>query len=37
MSNPQCYNIFNMKFDIYEFIGVAHQHKALLEYVGKET
>ena len=37
MSNSQCYKSFNMKVDISEYIGVTHQHKALLEYVMQEV
>ena len=37
MSNPQWYERFNKKVDIYESIGVTRQHKTLLEYVVQEA
>ena len=35
-SNPQWYERFNTKVDVWEAIGVTQQHKVLLEYVSQE-
>ena len=36
LSNPQWYEMFNIKVDVGEAIGVTRQHKVLLEYVAQE-
>ena len=37
MSNPQWYERFNTKVDVSESVGVAQQHKSLMEYVAQEA
>jgi hypothetical protein len=37
LSNPQWYEQFNTKVDVGDAIGVACQHKVLLEYVAQEN
>ena len=37
MTNPQWYERFNTKADVYEYIGVTQQHKALMEYMAQEA
>ena len=37
MTNPQWYEPFNTKVDVYDYIGVTQPHKALLEYVSQES
>jgi hypothetical protein len=36
LSNTQWYERFNTKVDFGDSIGVAHQHKVLLEYVAQD-
>jgi hypothetical protein len=37
LSNPQWYERFNTKVDVSEAIGVARQHKVILDYVAQES